>query len=177
MNPLNTMWHCHGYEAPIGWGKNRRNRKGERRIGEKIMFSLIYFKRENTKNIKQRERGNPPMPANCFLPIWEENLEENRRKEGLTSWITHLPPQSWRPIRDPFLKNLFIYGKLCVRTFFSFLFFSSYPFFHVFLILFFCAHTFFSLVFLFLFIYLFFKFWILELLILFLFFREVIIQT
>ena len=123
LNPLNTMWHCHGYEAPIGWGKNRRNRKGERRIGEKIMFSLIYFKRENTKNIKQRERGNPPRPANCFLPIWEENLEENRRKEGLTSWITHLPPQSWRPIRDLFLKNLFIYGKLCVRTFFSFLLF------------------------------------------------------
>ena len=136
------------------------------------MFSLIYFKRENTKNIKQRERGNPPRSTNCFLPIWEENLEENRRKEGLTSWITHLPPQSWRPIRDPFLKILFIYGKLCVRTFFFF-FFSSYPFFHVFLILFFCAHTFFSLVFLFFF----FKFWILELLILFLFFKEVIIQT
>ena len=158
MNPLNTMWHYHGYEAPIGWGKNRRNRKGERRIGEKIMFSLIYFKRENTKNIKQRKRGNPPRPANCFLPIWEENLEENRRKEGLTSWITHLPPQSWRPIRDPFLKNLFIYGKLCVRTFFSFLFFfffflSFLPcFFNSFLL---CSYFLFSgfFIFIYLFIY------------------------
>ena len=143
------------------------------------MFSLIYFKRENTKNIKQRERGNPPRPANCFLPIWEENLEENRRKDGPTSWITYLPPQSWRPIRHSFLKNLFIYGMLCVRTFFSSVFFSSYPFFHVFFSFLLCSYFLFSivLVFLFLFFYLFFKFWILELLILFLFFREVIIQT
>ena len=145
------------------------------------MFSLIYFKRENTKNIKQRERGNPPRPANCFLPIWEENLEENRRKDGLTSWITHLPPQKLTSYTSSLFKK-FIYLWEVVFSyflFFCFFFFSSYPFFHVFFSFLLCSYFLFSivLVFLFLFIYLFFKFWILELLILFLFFREVIIQT
>ena len=42
-----------------------------------MMFPFLVQERKHTKNINQREvekGGNPPRPANCFLPIWEGNL-------------------------------------------------------------------------------------------------------
>ena len=121
------------------------------------MFSLIYFKRENTKNIKQRERGNPPRPANCFLPIWEENLEENRRKDGLTSWITHLPPQKLTSYTSSlFKKFIYLWEVVCSYfLFFCFFFFFLLILSSMFFFLFFCAHTFFSQLFWFFYFYLF----------------------
>ena len=50
-------------------GVNRRDKKGrkknmgERKIREKMMFSFIWFRRENSKDRKQI----------FILPIWEKN--------------------------------------------------------------------------------------------------------
>ena len=147
------------------------------------MFSLIYFKRENTKNIKQRERGNPPRPANCFLPIWEENLEENRRKDGLTSWITHLPPQKLTSYTSSlFKKFIYLWEVVCSYFLFFCFFFFLLILSSMFFFLFFCAHTFFSQLFWFFYFYLFIYFLSFGFLnflssFYFLFFKEVIIQT
>ena len=58
------------------------------------MFSLIWFRRENTKN-----RKNPlhihPGPQIFILPIWEENWKEKREKWWLSTWITYSPLPSW----------------------------------------------------------------------------------
>ena len=109
------------------------------------MFSLIWFRRENTKN-----RKNPlhihPGPQIFILPIWEENWEEKREKGGLSTWITYSPLPSWCVI-PKFFPFLFYYGNLraCDLWVMSatcesclwLLVFSSF----IFLILFFCVRT------------------------------------
>lgn len=44
-------------KAPFGWSDIIGGmKKGERKTGEKILFFLVWFKRENTKNRNQREK-------------------------------------------------------------------------------------------------------------------------
>ena len=47
--------------------------KEERKIGEKMMFSLVWFRRENTKDEKYWGKKIYPGPQIFILPIWEEN--------------------------------------------------------------------------------------------------------
>ena len=47
--------------------------KEERKIGEKMMFSLVWFRRENTKDEKYWGKKIHPGPQIFILPIWEEN--------------------------------------------------------------------------------------------------------
>ena len=57
------------------------------------MFSLVWFRRENTKDGKHWEK-NPPGPTNFYPPDWEENQEEKREKGGLAPELHIYPSPS-----------------------------------------------------------------------------------
>ena len=67
--------------------------KEERKIGEKMMFSLVWFKRENTKDEKYSGKKIHPGPQIFILPIWEENWEDKSKKGSLALELHIYPLQ------------------------------------------------------------------------------------
>ena len=53
----------------------------ERKTGEKMMFSFVWYRKENKGQKMLKEKIHPGSQI-FFLPIWEENWEE-KRKGGL----------------------------------------------------------------------------------------------
>ena len=58
--------------------------KEERKIEEKMMFSLVWFRRENTKDGKHWEK-NPPGPTNFYPPDLGGKPGRKERKGRLSS--------------------------------------------------------------------------------------------
>ena len=59
-----------------------------------MMFSLVWFKRENTKDEKYWGKKIHPGPQIFILPIWEENQKEKRENGGLALELHIYPPPS-----------------------------------------------------------------------------------
>ena len=96
-NRLKIHWYCcvhlkllTNYLLRLVGVKIGSMEKEERKIEEKMMFSLVWFRRENTKDGKHWEK-NPPGPTNFYPPDLGGKLGRKERKGRLSSWITYLP--------------------------------------------------------------------------------------
>ena len=119
--------------------KTGRMEKEKWKTGKKIMFSLIWFRKENTKDGKYWEKKIHR--AHKYLSSrFGRKSGKKREKSGVSTWITYLPP--WCVIWKFFLFFIFyfilLWELVCLWLVSQVLDSLSFlPFF--FLILFFCV--------------------------------------